>query len=118
MECPVCAKTDIIKIFEEEHVKFICKCGHTWSEKYSDQGGKHSRPASYKIQLEDLFFQEEEKIYNKIIKELEQNKSFYLNAEPQEQAKALLNNCQIDKIKFFEIIKRINDFHHKLDFKF
>ncbi|MFP4662399.1 MAG: hypothetical protein ACLFPF_09420 [Halanaerobiales bacterium] len=115
MKCPECNETDIIHIYEEEAIKYKCINGHSWSENYSDQGGVHPRPDFYKVKLEEIFFEEEREIYEKLLEEMKESQGFYMSTDPEAQAKRLIEKCQISHVKLFQIIKRINDYYDKID---
>lgn len=61
-----------------------------------------------KYDYEELLQVDEFKVYKKILKEIEENKQFYLSITAQEMADTLIENCQIDKKDLYTIIKKIN----------
>ncbi len=58
--------------------------------------------------FEDSLQKDESKAYKKILKEIEENKQFYLSAKPEEVAHSLIENCQISKESLYKIMKTIN----------
>jgi len=50
----------------------------------------------------------ESKAYQEILKEIDDNKQFYLSAKPEEVAHSLIKNCQISKEDLYNIMKIIN----------
>lgn len=61
--------------------------------------------------LEDILSEHEKEIYNRILKELEKNKEFYVTADPVEKTKALVKNCDISEKEVYTIMKKIAAFN-------
>ncbi len=62
---------------------------------------------SYKTELEDILFPQERIMYKKILKELENNKEFYLDSDPIEKTKSLAANCEIDEKDLYLLLKKV-----------
>ena len=111
MICPICNDTEVIKAYDPNQVKFICKNGHMWYENYTDKGGDHRRPTSYEVKMEDIFFPSERVVYNRILKEIESNMSFYNNADPVKKLEALVVGCNVSKEVLLELLKKVASFN-------
>jgi hypothetical protein len=70
---------------------------------------------NYETMLEQMFCAEEKNIYKRILKELEENKEFYENAEPEEKTKALVCSCGITEKELYRIMKKIANCHRDYD---
>ena len=57
------------------------------------------------IRYKELLSPEEFEGYQKMLKEIEENKEYYLSADPREMARSLINKCLIKKRDFYNIMK-------------
>lgn len=48
----------------------------------------------------------EKKIYEKILRELENNKQYYIRADPVEKTKMIMKNCSINEKELYIIMKK------------
>lgn len=110
MKCCVCNEREVIKIYKPDNVKFQCRNGHIWFENYKDDGGIHRRPYSYEIQLEDILFPNEKKIYRKLLDDIEKNNSFYNSVDPMTKARSIMKNCNITEKEMIAFFRKIADF--------
>ncbi|WP_432401183.1 hypothetical protein [Wukongibacter sp. M2B1] len=110
MQCSVCNEKEVIKIYRLDKVKFQCKRGHIWFEDYKDNGGRHKRPYSYEIQLEDILFPSEKEVYKKLLDDIEKNNRFYNSVDPVSKAKSFMKNCNITEKEMLTIFRKIRDF--------
>lgn len=115
MRCSICNDEEIIKIYKNDKVKFQCKKGHIWYEEYKDNGGPHRRPYSYDIQLEDILFPSEKKIYWKLLEDIEKNNGFYNEVDPISKAKSFMKNCNITEDEMLNLFRKISGFEENKD---
>ncbi|SET53192.1 hypothetical protein SAMN05660297_02702 [Natronincola peptidivorans] len=110
MKCKECNEVEIIKIEQLQHVKFQCKQGHIWFEEYVDQGGSETRPASYKMEIQDILFPSEKQLYKEILYEIDKNEKFFTSSSPKEIMNYLIEKCNHSKTDIYKLFKKINDF--------
>lgn len=110
MKCKFCNTTEIIKINKPENVKFQCEENHIWFENYKDQAGTHERPETYELNLEDVLFPKEKKLYKKVLNDINKNQNFYTNSSPEEITSHLINDCNFNEEEIYKLFKKISKF--------
>lgn len=111
LECDICNEIEVIKINEQDRVRFKCKNGHVWFEDYIDNGGSHQRPTSYTVELDDILFPSEKEIYNKLLHELDSNSDFYNTASSLDKLESLIKSCDISEKQLYLLMEKIVGFY-------
>jgi hypothetical protein len=113
MRCKDCGAIEVIKVNKPENVKFVCIKGHVWYEEYIDKGGKHTRPGTYEIKLEDVLFPSEKVLYNKVLDEIKKNQNFFTSSSTEDITDYLINKCKFNKEAIYKLFRKINKYGTK-----
>lgn len=111
MKCRICSVDEVIRTEQHKVVKFYCRNGHSWSEKYIDEGGFHQRPEAYNKDFKNILFPKEKIIYEKLLSEIGKNITFFKTASPEEVTNYLVDNCNLDKKNLLLLFKKVDEFN-------
>ena len=74
------------------------------------ESGKSSQKAS---KIEDMLSSSEKKMYARVLKEIEQNQSFFASANTEEIIAYFVENCGFSKKGIYTLFKKITEFDNK-----
>lgn len=65
------------------------------------------------IKIEDILSPEEKKMYANLLKEIEENQSFFTSASTEEIVTYLMDHCGLTKEEIYKLFKKIVNFDNK-----
>lgn len=110
MTCEICCVDTVLKAEQAKYVKFFCSEGHSWTEKYTDEGGIHQRPKVYS-DVNEILFPKDKMIYKRLLSEISRNIGFFRTATPEQVVNYLVDKCNVNKKTLLILLRKIDEFN-------